>query len=185
MPRIVVGTIYHDDDLVTALMVSMTNKYQPNLFPGKKIAILKDKSLILVPSCAQVGDTVWTFCPGPGHWVLRRIQPENHSQLSGDLLTRFQRVRESLDAKLPLDPDSSNYDWSATWEGHANEPHYSIRQAINDVLLGTGPVEHANFIGECFPSPFAFNSFASEFMRGSSPVRQGKPKCNAQIVALH
>jgi hypothetical protein len=92
MPRIAVGTINHDVDLVTALMLNMTDKSQLATFPGKKIAVLKDKSLVLVPSCAQAGDAVWTFCPGPGHWVLRRIQPEDHSLLSADLLAHFQRL---------------------------------------------------------------------------------------------
>lgn len=141
MPTIAVGTINHDVDLVTALMLGMTDKYWTSFFPGKKIAMLKDMSLLLVPNCVQVGDAVWSFCPGPGNWILRRIQPDNHAHISADLLTHFQRVHKALDAISPLELDSFDY----------NGPNYSIRQALNDALLSTAQVEHANFIGECFP----------------------------------
>ncbi|PMD17147.1 hypothetical protein NA56DRAFT_708027 [Hyaloscypha hepaticicola] len=164
MPRIGLRTINHDVDLVTALMLNMTDKSQLATFAGKKIAVLKDKSLLLVPSCAQAGDAVWSFCPGPGHWVLRRIQPENYAQLSPDLLTHFQRVQNSLDAKLPQELADSIPEWSAPWEGHANEPHYKVHHVVKDLLLDTGLVEHANYIGECFPGPFAYNSWAFEFL---------------------
>jgi len=179
MPRNAVGTINHDGDLVTALMFSMTAKYWPETFSWKKIAILKDKSLLLVPSCAQVGDAVWSFRPCPGHWVLRRIRPENHAQLRDDLLTHFQRVQKSLDAEAAVD-------WSGKWKGHANEPNYWVRQAVNDALLSTAPVEHASFIGECFPGPFAYDSWAINSVTGYSPEwRKEEPIFNAQIVALH
>jgi hypothetical protein len=185
MPRIDPRTITHDVDLVTALMLIMTDKSQVAAFPGKKIAVLKDKSLLLVPSCAQAGDAVWSFCPGPGHWVLRMIQPENYAQLSADLLTHFQRVQKSLDAKLPLELDDSIPEWSPPWEGHVNAPHYKVRHAVEDLSLDTGLVEHANYIGECFPGPFAYNSWAFEFVRGYRPLPREEPTCNAQIVALH
>jgi hypothetical protein len=176
MPTIAIATINHDVDLVTALMLSMTDKYRTSFFPGKKIAILKDKSLLLVPSCARVGDAVWSFCPGPRHWVLRRIQPENHAQLGADLLTHFQRVQKALDAKYSLGPDFSDH--------NINGLNYSVREAVNDALLSTAPVEHANFIGECFPSPLAY-TWAIKFVRIYGAVRREEPRCNAQIVALH
>jgi hypothetical protein len=185
MPKIAVGNINHDLELVTALMLNMTDKSQLPIFPGKKIAVLKDKSLLLVPSCAQAGDAVWSFCPGPGHWVLRRRQPEKNAQLRADLLTHFQRVQKSLDAhaaRFSLD----EVDCTAKWKGHAKEPNYTVRQAVNDALLSTAPVEHANFIGECFPGPFAWIPVLSSLKKNYGRLRpRVKPMFDTHIVALH
>ncbi len=64
--------------------------------------------------------------------------------------------------------------------GHA-KPHYTAGKALSDVLGDASPVEHANFIGECFPGPFAYdrNLRASKNAIGYSPLRREEPRCNA------
>jgi hypothetical protein len=114
-------------------------------FPGKKIALLEDKTLLFVPMCAQAGDVICRFCPCPTPWVLRRtIQLGVQADLETTIVDRFLKFKSDLVSK-PYDPTWSFMVWRGV-SGSGMLEAYSAAWAIEDLSAAT--VEHLHFIRE-------------------------------------
>jgi hypothetical protein len=117
--------------VITALLLGMTDTSAHESFPRERIAILRDGALMIVPTCAQKGDTVCQFCPESTAWVLRRTLTE---------------TREELDVNVII------YNLRNLRRNHLNPR--SRRGYIDVEKVSTySPFEYFKFIGRCRQEP--------------------------------
>jgi hypothetical protein len=161
-------------NLVTALLLAITDEDLSDGFPGMKIAVLEDKNLISVPMSAQAGDVICHFCPRKEPWVLRRAQPGNHVDPEVALRDWFRMLAsEYLNSDRETELAKLNW-WLSNSQGQA----YTVADALEDMT--TARVDHFNFIGECIldidnRSRWEYNESDGVTMKELRP----------QIVTLH
>jgi len=144
-------------------------------FPGKKIAFLQDKSLVLVPKSARAGDKICCFNTSPVPFVLRDIKestesetesvnclaqsddkPLEYTRLIADITEFFSNKKHIAREKLKIkEGQLFNFLGDRVENGGGpDSPGASLLWSLD-----TSKVTQCTFIGECFHK---FNLFQFE-----------------------
>ncbi|TVY73539.1 Heterokaryon incompatibility protein 6 OR allele [Lachnellula suecica] len=131
----------NDFNSVGYLLRGLTDLSGPGCFPGKRIALLSNGSIALVPLHAEAGDIVCRFNLTPVPYVLRRKSSGIPANLNAEINGYF--------ASKKLDFERKHESGLLTSGKVFNSPR-RIENAEDPYSYDASTVDHFSLIGECF-----------------------------------